>query len=364
MGEYNRYRYLDYLRALAIIPVLFIHYQPALLPGGSLGVNIFFVLSGFFIAKQLLVERPVKELVPTFLIRRMLRILPPYYFVLTVCFILVVYTHGENVKFLDAYLMMKPPKATSPEVSVYRMGFFWTLQVEFWFYLLAPFIFLTLKRRNALLALLTAIFVASAIAAILPQLNFIARSSSLWTLAFYANNFAVGGLCAILMEAKKPVVSERVAIALLAIGLAVIVACFTVKVGHGVKLRTYGVIVSVATGLCVLALHSRFTQRLFLPGMAYVGLISYSLYLIHLPVLEYFSVGRPRFDFSVDAWGLARTIDPVSVTRYILVCIGVASVSYFIVERPSQQLARWLSAQIGDSRKKPPAQPRPENTPT
>jgi peptidoglycan/LPS O-acetylase OafA/YrhL len=69
---------IDYLRAVAVLAVIAFHLNPALLPGGFVGVDIFFVISGFVIARSLAkkVGSPIKEFMFGFYRRRMIRIAP------------------------------------------------------------------------------------------------------------------------------------------------------------------------------------------------------------------------------------------------------------------------------------------------
>src|SRR5262245_43218915 len=70
---------LDGVRALSVVFVLFIHLSYGRIPGGFLGVDIFFVLSGYLITMLLLRERErcYRVSLPRFYARRVLRIMPP-----------------------------------------------------------------------------------------------------------------------------------------------------------------------------------------------------------------------------------------------------------------------------------------------
>ena len=83
---------IDFLRAIAVIFVILFHYFPNLLPKGYLGVDLFFVISGFLISFQIY-DQSVKNKfsIKNFYIRRVKRILPATIFTLTVVFLVCLF---------------------------------------------------------------------------------------------------------------------------------------------------------------------------------------------------------------------------------------------------------------------------------
>ena len=147
---------LDGLRAFAVGGVLVNHYLPEdsciqFLPWGSLGVQLFFVISGFLITGVLLDMRPGGEPAPLrhalriFYMRRFLRIFPPYYALLLVYVAAKVsFSHGAAwacplyvFNFLTVFVH---------EPFLY-LGHLWTLCIEEQFYLVWPLVVLALPRR-------------------------------------------------------------------------------------------------------------------------------------------------------------------------------------------------------------------------
>jgi peptidoglycan/LPS O-acetylase OafA/YrhL len=92
-----RIRELDGLRAIAVLMVIAVHYFSWILYSGAgfgwLGVDIFFILSGFLITTILLGLREKEDYFKTFYARRALRIFPPYYLCLTVYFLISLAVH-------------------------------------------------------------------------------------------------------------------------------------------------------------------------------------------------------------------------------------------------------------------------------
>lgn len=146
---------LDLMRTLAILPVMLCH-TPRLLPErllddlppylwlGHLGVDIFFVLSGFLIGGILLktFEREVNfGLVRNFWVRRWFRTLPNYVLALIVATMLAIYTPHLRPTWLDYvahWLFLQ--NIAWPKSSFFAVS--WSLAIEEWFYLLAPLLLL------------------------------------------------------------------------------------------------------------------------------------------------------------------------------------------------------------------------------
>ena len=77
---------IDGLRALAVIPVVFFHAGFILFSGGYVGVDVFFVISGYLISSIILNEKnDSKFSILNFYERRARRILPPLFFVMLIC---------------------------------------------------------------------------------------------------------------------------------------------------------------------------------------------------------------------------------------------------------------------------------------
>lgn len=153
-GGYNPA--LDGVRALAMLCVLVFHMDA--LPGGYLGVDVFFVLSGFLITRQLLAERDRTGRVslPRFYLRRAYRLLPAFWMLVLVGFTAVVVlgigTAGERDEFLHtlaaAMLYVNNYfQVVQQNTGAGWLGHTWSLSLEEQFYLLWPLLLLVLCRR-------------------------------------------------------------------------------------------------------------------------------------------------------------------------------------------------------------------------
>jgi peptidoglycan/LPS O-acetylase OafA/YrhL len=145
---------LDYWRALAILFVVFWHYFAWKLNLGLLGVQIFFVLSGFLVSRPLIQALQSKSKLPfgRFWISRLLRIIPSYYVFLALgSLILIWFFSSETLGIPDGYrlsywLFFKNYNISNPRAFAHV----WSLCVEEHFYLLLPFLFLLGSRMKRL----------------------------------------------------------------------------------------------------------------------------------------------------------------------------------------------------------------------
>lgn len=161
----NYIKSLDGIRAIAILLVMAFHF--GIIRFGWMGVQLFFVLSGFLISSILLKEKEKPASLPQrlkkFWIRRSLRIFPLYYIYLTVFVIICLFTafppgYFHDLPYLYSYTFNLTRITNSwHESPVYTH--FWSLCVEEQFYLFFPFVIFLLS-RSSLRALLVAVLIA------------------------------------------------------------------------------------------------------------------------------------------------------------------------------------------------------------
>jgi len=93
---------IQYLRFLAVFFVILFHLNPFLFVGGFIGVDIFFVISGYLITKSLITNFSIQE----FLIRRLKRIFPSLFLIqFLICFIVIIFFLEDDFKyFFKSYI--------------------------------------------------------------------------------------------------------------------------------------------------------------------------------------------------------------------------------------------------------------------
>lgn len=290
---------LDGLRALAVTAVLLFHAFPHALPGGFIGVDIFFVISGYIITRTYFNRlRSGQVSLLQFYVKRFRRLAPAYVVVLILTTLaaywlinpLYLKNYGESLIAQPFYLQ---------NIVFWRQGDYfeapltkpllhtWSLAVEEQFYLLYGLFIVFARRRRAmsvtwLLAGLAVLALASfgasyIIGQISPKTSFFLLPTRLWELAI-----GVGlGLTSVTLPA-------RLAQCLKWGGLATMIAAIAL---FGEKAETQSIqalLACVGTGAAILgvtALRAR-DRLLDLPPVAYIGKISYSLYLWHWPIIS------------------------------------------------------------------------------
>jgi peptidoglycan/LPS O-acetylase OafA/YrhL len=301
---------LDTIRGLAIVGVLLYHglywtidlspFAPwqrhllSVMAAGQFGVNLFFVLSGFLITGILMDSRGRADYYPRFYYRRALRILPAYYFTLTLLAIFGLSSRG----FLLMSALYVPNLSGLLGITM-SYGVLWSLGVEEHFYFLWP---LAVKRftENHLLWLLSAVLVLCPVSRFLYHLQ-AARGMDLGQYGFYtwnnADGLALGALITLLL--RKPGwgrrQTKRLAVILLALASLVMVAGYpdvlTRRTASGEALQV--VLWNLAFGglLCIFLLlgSSAWKGLVAYKPLAFFGYISYGLYLYHLLFLYFYN---------------------------------------------------------------------------
>lgn len=294
-------RDIDGLRAIAVTAVILYHYGIGRLSGGFVGVDVFFVISGFLITSIIHREVVVGQFTfSRFYLRRIERIFPALIAVL-----LVVMAVGplillpSDLRILSSSVLST--LAFSSNIFFWRQsGYFdssaelspvlhtWSLGVEEQFYIFFPLLIIAVERiaSRYLPAILLAIFFVSLIGCVYLQASH--PSLTFYLSPFRAWELALGGLLAIgtFPPIRKP--AAREAIAAFA---AFVLLCSLWWVQAGVRFPGWQATIPVAATAALIHTGgepSTFVHRtLSLRPVVWIGLLSYSLYLWHWPLLVY-----------------------------------------------------------------------------
>jgi peptidoglycan/LPS O-acetylase OafA/YrhL len=417
-GSANRLAWLDVLRGLAALFVVFDHLSYyVLLPArwaiygwfdpGDYGVFVFFMISGFIVPASL--ER--KGSLRTFWVSRLFRLYPLYLLAVGLAVALwLVHLGGlrgagadPETSVLSQLLMMSNVLAGPNLPNVV-----WSLSYEMIFYLLLVALFTArIHRRSSWYALAFAV-TAVALGGLLPQAYFSHSLSSPRLIAAGADLIMLAGLAAAVVTRGKPRVlgaalAAVVAVALLAFNggwihpweaLAILALMFTGTVLYRAERGQYPWRRAIAVSAAVLGLaiaagewHShawgmsayseliferRWATSLLLAGLTFgagmalrhvrwprpltwLGLISYSVYLLHPLLVEVYE-HVPWLPRDHPFW-----LQMLLAAAFLVVLIAVSSLSYLAVERPMQdagrRVARWLDHQFGPDRVRASAEP-------
>lgn len=293
-------RDIDGLRALAVMAIVAFHAAPALVPGGYVGVDVFFVISGFLITRIIVGERAEGRFsFARFYLRRARRILPAYLLVVAVVGVAAYalflpdelqtfgWALGSAGLFLTNVVFANYPGYFDPLAEQSPLLHLWSLSVEEQFYLVWPLLIAGLslapvRRLRPWLAL--ALLAASLAAAQLLVTGENARLA-FFHLPFRAWEFLLGGLLVLGNPAVRSRRASEVAVAaglILIVGSAFLLGPETPFPGLAAVPACLGAALVIGSGGRASA-----AAPLRLAPMVWLGLISYSLYLWHWPLLVF-----------------------------------------------------------------------------
>jgi peptidoglycan/LPS O-acetylase OafA/YrhL len=337
---------IDGLRAIAVIPVLFYHFGVPGFSGGFVGVDIFFVISGYLICGMIDADlRRGSFSLASFYKRRILRILPALFAMFLVTSILAAiyclpvelidYARSlasavgsiSNVYFAQTAGYFDAPAETKPLLHT------WSLGVEEQFYFAAPLLMLLVhrlapKRTGLLFAIVAVVSFAGALA----------MSARNTTFAFYLTPFrawelALGALLAVEFLPVPKSAFWRNACGASGLLLLFGVIAFgspTVPLLAMTGLAAVGTTLVIASSARAVSAAGRL---LSLRPLVFVGLISYSLYLWHWPLAVF---------QRTDAIFFAGSSASARLTLIVL-SFGIAYLSWKLIETPFRTLAKGTS---------------------
>jgi len=324
------------LRALAVVPVVLYHADDRLLPGGFVGVDIFFVISGFLITRILLRDLAHGEMTIAGFYQRRVQRLFPALFVMLVAVLLaaalllsprdyseLARTALSTVFFVsnfDFYLLSGYFDGVAAEKPLLHT---WSLAVEEQFYILFPLLLALLFKhaRRRLLAIVA--FGALVLFAVSVWGANEHRTAAFFLTPFRAFALAIGALLALTPISEQMPRSVRAATSLA--GLALISASFflisrtTVFPGFAALAPCLGAALVIFAGSGGQSLGGR---AISFPALTFFGAISYSLYLWHWPILAF----ARHF--------LGRAPEPWPAALLVGVAIVAAAASWRFVEQP------------------------------
>ena len=351
---------IDSLRAIAVIAVIIYHIDANYLPGGFLGVDLFFVLSGYLISSLIIKEYKSTGTVNlyNFYVRRARRLLPAVYFMITVVLIIITLFNGVLLKksYLDA--LFGYIYSSNWWYIFHKLDYFdsfgsqspfkhlWSLAIEEQFYMFFPLIFLIFNRKsksnngnsklnkNFIYVVLSLILVSLIAHILLFDINNINRIYfGTDTRAF---SLLVGVVGAILYPMDR--LSERTTKKDNMIYSIVSLVSILVLIGIMINTSEYntwlyrgGFLLVAIIGLIIIISSGRqytfMSKLLSFKPFVFIGKISYSLYLWHFPILVVTTpvseIGNPNLFY---------------VTLRIVLIFLVATGSYMFVETPIRKL--------------------------
>jgi peptidoglycan/LPS O-acetylase OafA/YrhL len=349
---------IDGLRAISVLAVVFFHAGFPLFSGGYIGVDIFFVISGFLITSLILKEYEAGTFsMFHFWERRARRILPALFIVLAASSIAAQIAlwpiplrefAGQlmaSLVFAANFAMAGAVDYFTPQAANAPLSHLWSLAVEEQFYLLFPIILLTLLKggRKLTYAALSLFLIFSLLFAqwsgnirIHPpylenELLWYAQSafSGFYLPIGRAWELLVGGLLAFHPNIAKQL-SGKFRNFLAISGLMIIVICVVAFDGEIPTPSVYTLLPVIGAALLITCGNSNGTVQFLLTRrpVIFIGLISYSLYLWHQPL---FAFVRSSYSETLEWW---------FYVALILISIALSYLSWRFVEQPCRDLQR------------------------
>lgn len=344
-------REIDGLRAVAIVPVVMFHAGVELFSGGFVGVDVFFVISGYLIATILAAELREKRFsYASFVERRVRRIAPALFLVLLACVPLAFLTLlPADMKSFSLSVASVP--LMSSNVFFWRTtGYFdgaaelkpllhtWSLSVEEQFYLLFPFLLslLWIRGRRHVMVVLS---LTGLLSLTLAQWGALSNPSpAFFLLPTRAWELIAGAIAAIYAsERATPLSDSPLSQGGASVGLCLIVAAIFLFNAETPFPGGWAVVPVAGTVLVLLFGSEKGTLGRLLCNRAAVnvGLMSYSAYLWHQPIMAFTRNVSGSLDLN---WGL--------IVFSILATFLLAYATARWVERPFRERARFSRYQV------------------
>ncbi len=291
---------IDGLRGIAIIPVILYHLNIPFFSGGYIGVDIFFVISGFLITS--IIHNNIKEKkfsLMDFYERRLRRIIPILYIILilSIPFTLINFIEADSRNFFESLFAvvtfssnflfwLEEGEYFTRDNSLKPLLHTWSLSIEMQFYIIFPLIIIILEKVKKLKIIIISLIcffsflIANWLSLINPDASFYISLTRIWELL-------LGSLCAFLRMSPYKVTSKSEYICYISfIIIFLSVFFFNDKTLHPSFFSLFPVLAT-----CFLILYSEesnsFKRILQFSPLVVVGLISYSLYILHFPMIAF-----------------------------------------------------------------------------
>jgi len=337
---------LDGFRGLAVAIVVAYHLGIPGVGGGFLGVDIFFVLSGYLITRGLVgldPERSARSVLASFWDRRIRRLWPALLATILVVWLSTAAIWPDQadqigpdsvaaaLQFSNWWFIFDQQTYAENFGSVSPLRHTWSLGVEFQWYLLWPLVVLAVRRRAEVLAPLTAALMGLVIVGSVSALAMGVAPARL----FDATPIRAGGLLAgafvALVGAEsvaRRVSAWMVPLAVLLLGIGMVAANeldrFLFQGGFVLVGILSAVLMAVLVAPGDAAVSRRLSSLASTPLMVWLGRRSYAIYLWHWPVL-----------LALDQW-TESWFRPLAVVLAVAVTLALAELSWWLVEWPAR----------------------------
>lgn len=329
--------HVDGLRALSILLVIGFHAFPHILRGGFIGVDVFFVISGYLISKIIIKTIDKKKFsILTFYSKRIKRIFPSLILVLIFCSVFGWFALfpdeyknlGKHIFsasiFLSNYILLQESGYFDTSAFAKPLLHIWSLSIEEQFYIFWPLIlYFFYKKKNffyIIIFIIILFFIINIVYSYVdPVLNFYSPITRCWELL-------IGFLLAIYLNKKNYISDKKYSLDL--IGLFILLAsAFLINKDFRYP-HFWALLPVVGASFILISNKTSFINKIVLSNrlMVGIGLISYPLYLWHWSLLSFANIIQVSADGTL--------IQKEAKIIIIIFSIIISYLTYIIIEKP------------------------------
>jgi peptidoglycan/LPS O-acetylase OafA/YrhL len=338
MSNSAYHREIDGLRAIAVLVIVLFHLQIPGFQGGFIGVDVFFVVSGFLITELIVSRLKTGEFsFRDFYVRRVTRIIPAL--AVTVAAVLLcslffqlpkelMHTARQSIYALlsvSNFFFWSESNYWEPVAETYVLLHTWSLGVEEQFYLVYPLMLFAAHRlggsRGVVIVLLST-FAVSVYASEIATTQHREAAFYFTPLRFY--EFALGGLGTFVLQRVQGLQKIRLLSSVVTLLGILLILASTYRFNWMLPLPGVRMLLPLSGALLIiLAGHSPSANLLLCnPVMTWFGKVSYSLYLVHWPIIVFY---RQNFE-ATPSW-----LQLIGLFVAMLVAAGL--LNYFVERR-------------------------------
>jgi peptidoglycan/LPS O-acetylase OafA/YrhL len=337
MKDIHYQSHIDILRAIAVLLVIFNHLGMSFFSGGFIGVDIFFVISGYLITQNIIKEKQATDFFSfkNFYTRRIIRLAPSFFTVILISslFFLLIMTTEEIIDYLKTVIASLTLTSNIYYTSLLNSYFsitakstpllhIWSLSLEEQFYLFWPVFFIALYKLASRIKVFSILVLIAASLIISYKMTQSMPIASYYLLPSRIFEFGIGALLCFLPQIKIRKI-QSIFYSLIALG-GLITASYLLN--ENSIFPSYTALIP-----CLLAALFIYTgQNLsnkYSKLIEYLGKISYPMYLWHWPVIVYLSL-------------LSISLTPYIQVLILLITIALSVLSYEFIEKTIKKNAK------------------------
>ena len=330
--KFSYLKQLDILRALSVLGVILYHYTDSIFLGGWLGVDVFFVLSGYLISNTIIssiennsfsikefYKRRAKRILPSLLSTILFTLPLSFQFLAPKELIEYLRTVSSSLLFFSNFYLSKLDFYNTPSAKLMPLIHTWSLSIEEQFYIIFPIIILFCYKKNIkskfnfifytfLIFLTYAFLINSNVAFYLPQFRFWEFLLGV-VLMYFAQNFKIKNFSNI--------------------GLLIILLSFIYFEDLAINTMTPRVVCLLGASIYLLGLNTEYaSENVIKKCFIFIGKISYSLYLFHQPLYSFYKIYLYKKNI-IDS--------KFTILFLVLLLFLISSSNYFFIENRFQK---------------------------